>query len=366
MCAPSDAALRSAPAAPAAPAALAAGDRGGVPRRAAADSTPRSVGAGIWCIPVRVPRGFAGPTLVYAIETDKGPVLIDAGCDGDTAWNALVAGLRACGLDVQSTYGVLLTHAHSDHHGLTGRVRQCSGAWVAMHGLDARLLASTGYMGPDWPRRMALLLAYCGAPASDQAAVSGMHRAQLVPPDRLLEDGDQVDVPGWHVTAVWTPGHTPGHMCYRLADRGLLFSGDHVLPTISSRVGVAEYGGATDALGDMLVSLERVAELEAGEVWPGHEFAFGDHRDRCRALVTRHRDHLRQLILVLKGGPTTAWAAAERLARQRPWGTLEPNRRRLILLEVLARLEHLQATGTVSVQVSDGVAVYSLSGRAAS
>jgi glyoxylase-like metal-dependent hydrolase (beta-lactamase superfamily II) len=358
MCAPFDAALRSAPAPPV------TGDRGAAARHPATDTAPRLVTAGIWCIPVPVPHGFVGSTLVYAIETDRGPVLIDTGCDDDIAWNALVCGLLDCGMDPRSTYGVLLTHAHADHHGLTGRVQQLSGAWIGMHGLDARLLMSTDYMGPSWPARLARLLSYCGAPAADQAAVAAMRQRHLVPPDRLLDDGDQADVPGWHVTAVWTPGHTPGHLCYRLTDRDVLFCGDHVLPTISSRVGVAEYGGTPDALGDLLVSLERVAGIEASQAWPGHEFAFGDHRHRCRALLTRHGDHLRRLAQVLEHGPATAWAAAERLARERPWVTLEPSRRRLILLEVLARLEHLQAIGVVCVQVSDGVAVFSLNERA--
>jgi glyoxylase-like metal-dependent hydrolase (beta-lactamase superfamily II) len=357
MCAPLDAAPGPTSAPPD------ASHHGGASEHATGRTGPLRVGDGLWCIPVPVPHGIAASTLVYAIETDRGPVLIDAGSDDDIAWNALTSGLNECGIDVTSTYGVLLTHAHSDHHGLTRRIRHCSGAWVAMHPLDARMLASTGYLGPDWPGYLARLLAYCGAPVQDQAAVTSIRRAQLVPPDRLIEDGDQLDVPGWGVTSVWTPGHTPGHLCYRLADRGLLFSGDHVLPTISSRVGVAEYGGAPDApdaLGELLVSLERVAELEASEAWPGHGFAMTDYRERCRALMTRHHDHLQHLIEVLGRGPTTVWAAAERLAERRPWDTLEPSRRRLIVLEVLARLAHLRAIGTVSVQVSDGVAVFAL------
>jgi glyoxylase-like metal-dependent hydrolase (beta-lactamase superfamily II) len=336
------------------------------PRGAVADSGPRPVRPGIWCVPVPVPRGLVTSTLVYAIETEKGPVLIDAGSDDDASWNVLVSGLAACGLDVHSVYGIVLTHAHSDHHGLSGRVRECSGAWIAMHGLDARLLASTGYMGPDWPGRLANLLAYCGAPAADQAATSGMRRADLVPPDRVLADGDKVDVPGWQLTAIWTPGHTPGHLCYRIDESGLLFSGDHALPTISSRVGVAEYDGASDALGDMLVSLDRAAELDTSAVWPGHEFEFGagQYRGRCHELLTRQQEQLRQAARVLERGPATAWAVAEALGRQqRSFDALEPGRRRLIVLEVLARLQHLQATGATGLRVCDGMAIFSLTER---
>ena len=35
-----------------------------------------------------------------------------------------------------------------------------------------------------------------------------------VAPDILIEDGDKPEVPGWDVTAIWTPGHSPGHLCF--------------------------------------------------------------------------------------------------------------------------------------------------------
>ena len=37
--------------------------------------------------------------------------------------------------------------------------------------------------------------------------------------------------------AVATPGHTKGHLVFHDLDAGLLFSGDHVLPTISPSIG---------------------------------------------------------------------------------------------------------------------------------
>ena len=55
-------------------------------------------------------------------------------------------------------------------------------------------------------------------------------------PDRLLEDGEHADFPGWRMRAVHTPGHTPGHLCFAEERTGLFFSGDHVLPRISPNI----------------------------------------------------------------------------------------------------------------------------------
>ena len=61
---------------------------------------------------------------------------------------------------------------------------------------------------------------------------------RMAEPDRLINDGDPVPVPGRDVRAVWTPGHTPGHLCLHDAAAGVLLTGDHLLPRISPNIGV--------------------------------------------------------------------------------------------------------------------------------
>ena len=106
---------------------------------------------GLWSIGVPFPDNPLGYTLVYLIESDRGPVLVDAGWDDDESWDALVAGFRAAGADIAECYGVLVTHVHPDHHGLSGRVRDASDAWVAMHERDAVTVEHLSLV--DGPRR---------------------------------------------------------------------------------------------------------------------------------------------------------------------------------------------------------------------
>ena len=89
---------------------------------------------GLWSIAVPFPDNPLGYTLVYLVESDRGPVLVDAGWDDDESWDALVAGFRTAGSDISACYGVLVTHVHPDHHGLSGRVR----GGVGRMGRDAR------------------------------------------------------------------------------------------------------------------------------------------------------------------------------------------------------------------------------------
>src|SRR3989304_4033604 len=50
-----------------------------------------------------------------------------------------------------------------------------------------------------------------------------------VEPDRLLDDGDKLQVRDGSLETLWTPGHAPGHLCFYFAEKRLLLSGDHVL-----------------------------------------------------------------------------------------------------------------------------------------
>jgi glyoxylase-like metal-dependent hydrolase (beta-lactamase superfamily II) len=96
------------------------------------DRRVEEVRPGLWSIPVPIPNTPLGHTLVYCYDTPEGPVLIDTGWDADEAFDALVSGLKEAGFELSTCYGVLVTHFHPDHHGLSGRVRRDSGAWVAM------------------------------------------------------------------------------------------------------------------------------------------------------------------------------------------------------------------------------------------
>src|SRR6476660_9066248 len=92
-----------------------------------------AIGDGIFQIPVPITDNPLGATLVYAMESPNGLILVDAGWDDDNGWQGLNAGLAEIGHSVTDIEGVVVTHFHPDHTGLCGRVREASGAWIAMH-----------------------------------------------------------------------------------------------------------------------------------------------------------------------------------------------------------------------------------------
>ncbi|MEV0000235.1 MBL fold metallo-hydrolase [Streptomyces sp. NPDC050848] len=323
-------------------------------------------GGGVWSIRVPIPDNPLGHTLVHVLDTDRGPVLIDTGWDDPASWTELTDGLVALGTSVRDVHGVVITHHHPDHHGLSGQVREASGAWIAMHAADTAVVRRTRESEPGtWLDYLARKLAAVGAPEEHTApllaARASGRRASTLPglrsalPDREIVPGELLDLAGRRLRAIWTPGHTPGHVCLhleeehpaRLPGHGRLFSGDHLLPGISPHIGLYEDpddASNTDPLGDYLDSLERIGRLGVAEVLPAHQYAFADAAGRVRELLDHHEERLTGLLDLL-ATPLTPWQLAERMEWNRPWDQIPYGSRHIAVSEAEAHVRRLVKLG---------------------
>ncbi|MFE4870851.1 MBL fold metallo-hydrolase [Streptomyces sp. NPDC056682] len=327
-------------------------------------------GGGVHSIKVPIPDNPLGHTLVHLIDTDRGPVLVDTGWDDPASWDTLSAGLTALGTNVADIHGVVITHHHPDHHGLSGQVRTASGAWIAMHGADAAVVRRTREAEPAlWLDYLADKLAAAGAPEDHlaplrQARASGRTRTlpglRAALPDREIVPGDLLPLAGRRLRAIWTPGHTPGHVCLHLEERhpaqlpgnGRLFSGDHLLPGITPHIGLYEDPDdctMTDPLGDYLDSLERVGRLDVAEVLPAHQHAFTEPGVRVTELLAHHEDRLTGLLALL-ATPLTPWQLAERMEWNRPWAQIPYGSRNIAVSEAEAHVRRLVKLGRAEAE----------------
>ncbi|WP_275464897.1 MBL fold metallo-hydrolase [Streptomyces noursei] len=335
---------------------------------------------GVWSIAVPIPDNPLGHTLVHLLETDRGPVLIDTGWDDPDSWDTLTAGITACGFDPADVHGVVITHHHPDHHGLSATVRETSGAWIAMHTADAAVVRRSRAAEPgQWLDYVLVKLTTAGAPddhLEPLRAARAAGRGRKLPgrraalPDRAIEPGELLDLAGRRVRAIWTPGHTPGHVCLHLEEAhpaqqgapatarptgfGRLFSGDHLLPGITPHIGLYEDPDDVapdlldrgDPLGDYLDSLERIARLAPAEVLPAHQHAFPDAAGRVRELIAHHEERLTDLRTLLRE-PLTAWQLATSMQWNRPWAEIPAGSRTIAVSEAEAHLRHLVKRGHV-------------------
>ncbi len=309
------------------------------------------VRAGLWSVPTPFPDNPLRYVLSYLVETSKGPVLVDTGWPSCEAWDALVAGVRATGHGVGDVLAVLVTHFHPDHSGLAHRVREVSGAWIGMHEADARALAGLA-SSADFAAADQVWLTRVGVPAdeldSTRSPVVG-GSSDFSGPDVLIADGDRPLGGSTWLRTVWTPGHTPGHLCFADERHDVLLTGDHLLPRISPNISVSPLSDGDDPLGSYLNSLIGLAAHEPDEVLPAHEYRFRGLTARVAQLQAHHNARLQEVLEIVAAAPgCTTFDVAACLMWSRPWDQNRGVVRRSAIGETFAHLLHLERRGLIT------------------
>jgi glyoxylase-like metal-dependent hydrolase (beta-lactamase superfamily II) len=117
-------------------------------------------------------------------------------------------------------------------------------------------------------------------------------------PDRVLEDGQTLEGPGWTLTALATPGHTSNHLCFALEEVAALFTGDHVMGWSTTVVAPPD--------GDMaayMASLDKLYRREDRVYYPAHGPAVHNPRRLVRGMIGHRRQRERQILRLLGERP---------------------------------------------------------------
>jgi metallo-beta-lactamase class B len=128
------------------------------------------------------------------ITDPQGDILIDGG--PQEAADFIAGNIRSLGFPLSSVKYILHSHEHFDHVGGIARLQQLSGAQLIASPKAAAVLNS-GTAGSDDPQ-------------------AGMHAPfPAAHVDRLINDGEIVRIGDTVLTAIATPGHTPGALSWR-------------------------------------------------------------------------------------------------------------------------------------------------------
>jgi glyoxylase-like metal-dependent hydrolase (beta-lactamase superfamily II) len=280
---------------------------------------------GIWSVPMRMPGRYIPYSFCYLIADESGGIhVLDAGWHSPENEQSLTDGLAALGAKIRDVRSVLASHLHPDHIGMANWVVEQSGAELVLHEAEQRALDRR--TSQSWADLLISQMSDWEVPPSfQQDLLQSAHRLEtpFVPKaERLIRDGDELPIPGRSITVMHTPGHTAGHVCLFDASRGLLFSGDHLMPTIHGGLGL---GGETESnpLADYLRSLARVKRLGDIEVAPGHEYRFFGVEKRCNSSAHHHTKRSREVIRELRTTPNASvWQIASNLTWSAGWENL--------------------------------------------
>jgi glyoxylase-like metal-dependent hydrolase (beta-lactamase superfamily II) len=117
-------------------------------------------------------------------------------------------------------------------------------------------------------------------------------------PERVLEDGEVLEIDGEPLTAVATPGHTSNHLCY--AYRGALITGDHVMGW-STTVVVPPDGD----MAEYMRSLDKLRQRDDRIYYPAHGPAVTNPQQYVRHLVGHRMQREKQILVLVREKPRT-------------------------------------------------------------
>ena len=204
-------------------------------------------------------------TQTYLIGTSELAV-IDPGPDLPEHLDALEEAIAG-----RTVAAIMCTHTHRDHSPAARPLAERTGA--AVIGCAPLALETVG-------------------PRAD-ASFDGDYAA-----DRVLEDGEELEIDGRPVRVVATPGHTSNHLCFAYGDA--LFSGDHVMGWSTTVVVPPD--------GDMaayMQSLDKLRQREDRAYYPAHGPPVTNPQQYVRHLLGHRMQREKQILRLVSGRPRT-------------------------------------------------------------
>jgi glyoxylase-like metal-dependent hydrolase (beta-lactamase superfamily II) len=171
-------------------------------------------------------------------EQAKEAIVVDPGDEADRILKAV----EALDLEVKA---ILLTHTHFDHIGAVAPVAKATGAPVWCPELEVPVLADIMSFVP-WP---------------------GFGPFESYDADETVKGGEKLELAGFEIDVLFTPGHSPGHVTYSIPDERAVFSGDVLFEGSIGRTDLP--GGDTATLFRSLAMLVETFPPET-TVYPGH------------------------------------------------------------------------------------------------
>jgi glyoxylase-like metal-dependent hydrolase (beta-lactamase superfamily II) len=324
----------------------------------------------LWQLPLPIHRHNLGGANAFLVRDADGFLLFDCGADVVECSEALSRQLDGLGVPLNAIHTLVLSHGHGDHAGQANKVARQTGARVVLHERDATFVGYPNGSEQDRAQFVAWLRRY-GYPDEEIDALIGVvgvgtrgdRRDEPILADRLLVGGEILEVGRYRFEALWTPGHTPGHICLLDRQQRILLCGDHILEIVTPNVGLHPLL-EENPMPAYLDSLREFVSQDLAAVLPGHGRPIPDLGALTTELMQRHESRRAQIAGLLTTVPRSPYELSMQVwakPGRRTWSSLHPHLRRNAVGMVAAHLELLAASeARISAREEGGTVRYAM------
>jgi glyoxylase-like metal-dependent hydrolase (beta-lactamase superfamily II) len=312
----------------------------------------------LYRIEVPLPNSPLKELNSYVIKGDDRNLIIDTGFNRNTCWEAMQAGLASLAVDLTRT-DFMITHMHADHVGLVARLATKTST-IYFSRIDSRVFDKNN----NW-QTMIDYAEINGFPRDELMKALHNHPGfkyspQTIPDFHLIDNGSVIEVGGYRLQCLLTPGHTQGHICLFEEDKRILFSGDHILYDITPHIESWAY--TVNSLKDYLTSLDKVRNLPVDLVLPGHRNFFKDLKGRIDELKEHHQVRANEVLDVVGSDTKNAYAIAGGMTWDidcENWEDFPVAQKWFATGEAIAHLRYLESEGRIKRNAGQEIVTFS-------
>ncbi len=248
---------------------------------------------------------------VFALVYDGRVSLFDTGMNTPETFATLEGSMKFLGKSISDVDRIFITHFHTDHCGIAGRIKKISGASIAMSEMDAQRLHNDQKRGLDFDQ----VKKFYGEQGLKEEVIDSLlgllssFRKATIPfkVDTSLGNRESQKVGDREFEVISVPGHTSGQVCFFFKREGILLSGDHILPEITPNLSPDPYNAAFRPLKSFLDSLGEVENLPVNKVYPAHGDPFSNLKVRVEEIREHHRERKSLVLESVKEGSKTTF-----------------------------------------------------------
>ncbi len=284
----------------------------------------------------------------YIIRSDEKIALVDTGMNNPVSFSSLMENLSS--LKIEKIDYIIITHLHNDHIGLLEKIYNLNkNAKILIFKKEKETIGKMleRFENEDETKNYLEKLGF----DKETLNVFNYWKMDLDPYNLVMKksetlDEEKIKIGKTELQVIWTPGHTPGHMCLLHKISNKIICGDHILKNITPNI---SFLYEENNLLDYFRSLDKVKGIDPGLILPGHNGFIINVKERIEELRKHHIERLDEILKFLQNKDMDLYELASKMtwSSNKIFSKMDSFQKYMALGEAMAHVIYLENEGLV-------------------